>query len=186
MEEALPTRWIELQSLPGHPEMSVFPDRAPKIENCDVPESTEPLTCPKCRYDLTRIPAHYCPECGIELSYEPITVFAAADQSLVWAAAMVLDQNAVSNLIVTGSFDPVLGTFTRRHSLPHIMVPFKFYHEAVQLLDTEFGQREFRTGEKPAKIAPQPDWKCSGCQEHCPESFEVCWKCGLQRPTNTP
>lgn len=186
MEDALPNRWIELQALPGHPEMSLFPDREPKIGNRDITEPDEHLTCPKCKYDLTQIEARYCPECGIELSYEPITVFAAADQSLVWAAAMVLDQNALSNLIVTGSFDPVLGTFTRRHSLPHIMVPFKFYHEAVQLLDIEFGQREFKVGDKPAQPPAQPDWTCSGCQDDNPESFEVCWNCGLQRPANTP
>ncbi len=182
MDDALPSRWIELRELPGHPEMSVFPDRDPKIKNADVPQGQEELRCPKCKYSLTGIAAEYCPECGIELSYEPITVFAGADQSLVWAAAMVLDQNEVSNLITTGSFDPILGMFTRRQSLPHIMVPFKFYHEAVQLLDAAFGQREFKTGEKPAKPDSVPDWACSSCHERNPESFEVCWNCGLQRP----
>ncbi len=182
MDSHLPSRWIELRELPGHPEMSVFPDRAPTIDNADVPEGEEDLHCPKCKYSLARISAEYCPECGIDLSYEPITIFAAADQSLVWAAAMVLDQNEISNLITSGSFDPVLGIFTRRQSLPHIMVPFKFYHEAAQLLDSKFGRREFKTGDKPTTPESTPDWACSGCNEQNPESFEVCWQCGLQRP----
>ncbi len=181
MDDALPTRWIELSELPGHPEMSLFPDREAKINNRDVPHGKENLSCPRCRYDLTGIPAVYCPECGIELSYEPITVFAAAEQSLVWAAGMVLDQHEISNLIVSGSFDPVLGTFTRRQSLPHIMVPFKFYHEAAQILDGEFSRREFKSGEKPPQAEAMPDWPCTSCTEQNPESFEVCWSCGLQR-----
>jgi hypothetical protein len=182
MDEALPSRWIELRELPGHPEMSVFPDRDPKIQNRHAPQGRESLNCPKCRYLLTGIGAEYCPECGIELSYEPITVFAAADQSIVWAAAMVLDQNEITNLIATGSYDPVLGIFTRRQSLPHIMVPFKFYHEAVQLLDSEFGKREFKTGDRPERPIQAPDWTCSSCQEESPGSFELCWQCGLRRP----
>lgn len=182
MDKTLPTRWIELRELPGHHEISVFPDRPPKVQNSNVPEGEEP-DCPKCRRSLNGRTAKYCPDCGIELSYEPVTAFAAADQSLVWAAAMVLDQNEVSNLIVTGSVDPVLGTFTHQQSLPHIMVPFKFYHEAVQLLDNEFGQRMFKTGQQPPKPKTHPDWPCTGCQEHNPESFDVCWNCGLLRPT---
>jgi len=86
--------------------------------------------------------------------------------------------------MTSGSYDPVLGIFTSRRSLPHIMVPFKFYHEAVQLLDAEFGQRVFKTGDRPTKVTTAPDWSCSGCQEENPESFEVCWNCGLQRPDN--
>ncbi|MEZ6085793.1 MAG: hypothetical protein R3E58_18045 [Phycisphaerae bacterium] len=182
MDDSLPSRWIELRELPGHPEMSVFPDRDPKIQNRYAPDVGEDLKCPKCHYLLTGIGAEYCPVCGIELSYEPITVFSAADQSLVWAAAMVLDQNEISNLMTSGSYDPILGIFTSRQSLPHIMVPFKFYHEAVQLLDTQFGQRLFKGGEKPSKLPEGPDWACSSCEEENPVSFEVCWNCGLQRP----
>jgi len=183
MDEAIHDRWQQFRDLPNHPEMSVFPDREPVIRNEDVLEGGETFDCPKCGYSLIGIRADYCPECGIAVDYEPVTVFTAADLSLVWAAAMVMDQAAISNMIVTGSFDPIIGLFTSRSSMPHLMVPFKFIHEATALLEKQFGSREFGTGERPAAQESGPDWTCSHCGERNPGTFEVCWQCGQANGT---
>jgi hypothetical protein len=182
MDDAIHARWAQFRDLPTHPEMSVFPDRPPRIRHQDVRATEEALHCPKCDYDLTGSRGDYCPECGIEMAYEPVTVFTAAELSLVWAAGMVLDRAGISNLIVTGSFDPIIGLFTRKTSLPHVMVPFKFYHEAVADLDAEFGRREFKPGERPAPKPATPDWACPACGERNPGGFEVCWQCSAQAP----
>jgi len=179
MDEAIPERWGQFRDLPGHPEMSVFPDRAPTIRHQEVVNADESFSCPKCGYNLTGVSGSYCPECGIALEYEPVTVFTAADLSLVWAAALVLDRAAITNMIVTGSFDPIIGMFARKNSMPHVMVPFKFVYEAADLLQKEFGGREFKVGDQPAtRNQAGPDWKCTRCAESNPASFEVCWQCG--------
>ncbi|MCB9865531.1 MAG: hypothetical protein H6816_02700 [Phycisphaerales bacterium] len=184
MDEAINSRWAQLRDLPGHPEMSVFPDREPRIRHVDALDSEFEFECPKCKYNLTGVSGEYCPECGIALAYEPVTVFTAAELSLVWAAALVLDRAAISNLIVTGSYDPVVGLFSRRSSLPHVMVPFKFIHDAIQLLEAEFGEREFKPGQRPNVQRPHlPDWTCPACSESNPGGFEVCWQCGADAPT---
>ncbi len=185
MSEQVPERWAELQNLPNHPEMSIFPDREPRVRHRDVVGAEASLTCPQCHYNLTGVSGAYCPECGIDLEYEPIEVFQAAEQSLVWAAAMVLDQHEISNLIMLGNPDPIAGIITRRHSNPRLMAPFKFYHEAVQVLEARFGRRSFKAGEHPPRPDSEADWTC-GCGEANPPSFEVCWACGRSRPGEAP
>jgi hypothetical protein len=104
----------------------------------------------------------------------------AASISLVWAAKLALDGVEVSNMIVMGSYDPfMVSTGTR--SMPHVMVPMKFYHEAVEVLDKTFGKRCFPTGEEPRRPPPGGDWVCSGCGESNPGTFEVCWHCSRDR-----
>lgn len=179
MDDGINPRWSAFRDLPNHPEMSVFPDRPPRIRHQDTGGDHE-LACPKCKHNLRGPPGLHCPECGLEVEYEPITVFTAADLSLVWAAAMVLDQNQITNMIVTGSYDAIVGMFSRLASLPHLMAPFKYFHEAVQLLDARFGRREFKNGEQPPPPPPMPSWCCPACQTENPGSFEVCWQCSSQ------
>ena len=181
MADPFTERWEEFRKLPNHPEMSVFPDRPARITHLEAIDSDYEFKCPKCKYSLKGITGTYCPECGTHLEYEPVTVFTAAEQSLVWAAALVMDRHEISNLIVTGSYDPFIGIFTGRGSMPHLMVPFKFFHEAANLLEESFGGRFFKRGERPAKSPEQPPWTCSACGEENPVTFEVCWKCNRER-----
>ena len=181
MADAFESRWGELRNLPNHPEMSVFADRAPRVSHRDVDDAAEKFNCPRCKYSLQGIEPVYCPECGTHVEFEPTVVFTAADQSLVWAAALVLDQHEISNLIVTGSYDPFLGAFAKAGSMPRLMVPFKFVYEAISILDERFGRRMFKPGEAPARPAPEPNWTCPSCSEENPASFELCWNCNAPR-----
>jgi hypothetical protein len=180
MDETLPTRWEQFRDLPSRPEVSVFPDRAPRISHRNV-LTPHGFKCPRCKYDLTGMAADYCPECGTDLAYEPIEIFSAADLSLVWAAAMQLDQNQISNLIVTVNCDPLVSVLTGATGMPRVMVPFKFFYEAVDVLEACFGKRFFRHGEQPPRDAAKTPWTCTGCNEECPGDFEICWNCGRQR-----
>ncbi len=183
MSDAFLARWDEFRRMPNHPEMSVFPDRQPRALTDATRDALGELTCPRCRYSLRGISGVYCPECGLHLEYEPVTVFTAADQSLVWAAALVMDRHEISNLIVTGSFDPFLGMFARASSMPRLMVPHKFYREGVEVLEREFGKRLFKRGETPPRPPASPRWECPGCGEKVPGSFDICWSCSSQRPS---
>jgi hypothetical protein len=185
MTDAFAARWDEFRNLPNHPEMSVFPDRVPCAGFRTGLESAEEIKCPRCKYSLRGIEPVYCPECGTHVEFEPTTVFTAADQSLVWAAALVLDQHEISNLIVTGSYDPFLGAFAKTGSMPRLMVPLKFVYEAISILDGQFGRRVFKPGEAPPRPAPQPSWRCPACSEDNPATFELCWSCGAPRSRNT-
>lgn len=178
MDEAINPRWEQFRELPNHPEMSVFPDREPRIRHQDVLDGEIELECPKCKYNLTGVSGAYCPECGIDIASEPISVFAAGDISLAWAAALVMDRAAISNMIVSGNFDPIIGMFATKSGMTHLMVPMKFVHDAIELLDSEFGKRIFKLGEKPAPKETSPDWICPHCGEENPGGFEICWQCG--------
>jgi hypothetical protein len=179
MKPELPARWVELQQLPNHPEMSVFPDRTPRIAH-EHATGDVAFDCPSCGYDLTGIPPLYCPECGIALAYEPVPVFSSVDRSLAWAAAMVLDQHEVSNLIVVGS-EPIVPVARRRRGRCQVMVPFKFYYEAVAALQARFDRLEYEEGESPRQPDTGPAWTCARCGEKSPGSFDICWNCSAAR-----
>ncbi|MBN1514589.1 MAG: hypothetical protein JXB13_21410 [Phycisphaerae bacterium] len=181
--QELPQRWQDFHDLPYRPEVSVFPDRAPRVSGEDRVDADAALVCPRCKYSMRGIVARYCPECGFILEYEPVTVFAAASVSLIWTARFVLNGVQISNMVVMGGCDPftsLLGT----ESMPHVMVPMKFYHEAVEVLDGVFGGRCFPLGKEPLRPLPGQDWICPACKEANPGTFEVCWHCCQVRPTD--
>jgi hypothetical protein len=182
VDQPLPSRWTRFQNLPNPPEVSVFPDRAPRLHHRHADESFK-LRCPACDYALRGLPGDYCPECGLDLAYEPINVFTAHDLSLVWAAGLLLDREEISNLIVTGGSDILQGMGLSFSGRPRLMVPFKFFSEAVELLDREMGGRDFAAGMRPEAPPAGPPWRCEGCQERNPGSFELCWSCGRVRST---
>lgn len=159
----------------------MFPDREPRITHRSAIGSDIELSCPSCGYSLRGIGAYRCPECGEDLEFEPVAVFCAADLSLVWVAGMVLDRHAISNVIVTSGPDVLGGLFLDKSGMPRLMVPFKFFFEAVALLEQEFGGRMFKAGQKPPPPPQLPDWVCPGCGESNPSAFEICWQCSRER-----
>jgi len=52
--------------------------------------------------------------------------------------------------------------------------------EVVRDEDLETARRLLAASAEAA--AAQVDWRCSGCAEEIPGSFDVCWKCGRGRP----
>lgn len=177
VDASLPYRWTHLRELPNNPQVSVFPDRPPRLTLRDTGDRFD-LRCPHCAYALRGRTANYCPECGLDLAYEPIAVFTAADISLIWAAALILDRAEISNLIAMNAPDVLQPLPTRRAAMPRIMVPFKFFCEAADRLEAEFGAREFALGQGPLRPEVGPAWPCPGCGEENPGNFDVCWHCG--------
>ncbi len=181
MDEAIHPRWAEFGDFPGHPDIWIYPDREPRIRHQDMLSADLAFECPRCAYNLTGVSGEYCPECGIALAYEPVTVFTAADLSLAWAAVLVLDNARISNLLVSSSFDLGLAVLRRKSSYPRVLVPFKFFYEAADLLQREFGAREFGPAAQPIRSGPHlPPWRCSQCGEENPGTFEICWQCASE------
>ncbi len=181
MSDQLTTRWEEFSKLPQNREISTYPDRPARVSHRDSVDSNYELECPRCKHSLTGIPDSCCPECGLLVDYEPVKVFTAYDQSLVWVAAMLMDEHQISNMVNVGSFQVFGGVFEKRKQMPCVEVPFKFFHEAVDLLERKFGKRHFKAGEQPKRPDDTPDWLCPNCREENPGSFEVCWNCGADR-----
>jgi len=177
------SRWQQFRQMPTHPEVSIFPNRKPRLSPKDAVDAPLEGKCPSCHYSLRGIEPRYCPECGLHVEFEPVIVFSAAEHALVAAAGMLMDQHRITNMIVMPeAFDALLGMLGRSKRMPHLMVPYKFLFEAAKLLEDRFGKRTFAAGEKPPRRESGTSWTCPGCNEENPGTFEICWSCGASPP----
>ena len=65
----------------------------------------------------------------------------------------------------------------------NLLVDEQDLEQANALLD-ELEQAPQPTGFDRWGIATNPDWKCGTCEEAAPASFQECWSCGAERPSD--
>ena len=169
-------RWSAFAESIERPDVSIYPDRAPRVSHATRVDSDIHFHCPLCAYDLRGLDSARCPECGMSIAYEPATVFVSADYALAFSAARLLDDHEVTNMISTRIATGAGALAGRLGRVARVMVPRKLFFEAAQLLDEAFGARRFDMGEKPN--LPQPaEWTCPVCDRLNPGSFGLCWYC---------
>ena len=144
------------------------------------------LCCLACGYGLAGLPRHRCPECGRAVVIDehiprgdfPIVIFDGQELVNTPETVELLRRYRIPYQQIRGVIESTIGLGVAMSARCKIGVIRECYFETIDLLRRQaLGQ--------PMPAAPpleQADWKCPGCGEENPGTFECCWNCGEAAP----
>jgi len=65
-------------------------------------------------------------------------------------------------------------------------LPFAAIYPVIWLYDDAEDVRARRIVEDFERVPPGGDWRCTGCGEDNPSTFDLCWRCGVTSPLAGP
>jgi len=154
-----------------------------------IPTPDLGLRCMSCGYPLAGLTKRVCPECGATFDYEAFVPKGDFPMLIVDGEAALLTPDIrdalrrakVPCIELGGLTMDLYGLHSISQSRSLVGVPRSQYFDAV------IAVRSLRDGgvdEPPQDFAI--DWTCAACGEENPGSFEICWQCGGDRPSDAP
>ena len=145
------------------------------------------LLCRGCGYPLAGLSQHRCPECGRQFTLDeyippgdfPFLIYEGKEVRPTLDTIELLNLARIPYMHVMPPGDTVLSSMGLNPDKPrgHLSVPRDLYFQTIHLLR----QRDLgKTIETPSDV-DREDWKCPGCDEENPGTFDLCWSCGRAR-----
>lgn len=148
--------------------------REPTYRCRELPYPDFGRRCAKCHTPLAGAPSHACISCGTE--FDPDDLRPRGDwfslkqgdgNSALWT---ILDEFEIPYIRrdPPRPYTPLGGTIT--------YIPSEFYFDYLFAMQARSGVEARAT-----YLSTKTTWRCKGCGETNPGTFELCWNCGMDR-----
>ncbi len=150
----------------------------------ELPVPDLALHCRHCGYPLRGLGAHRCPECGRAFTLDefippgdfPTLIVEGRELRITPEIEALLRREAILYMDARSPLESIRPMFGPEQPRGRLAVARSEYLRAVWLI-----VRWLRDGIAPAPRTAAADWRCAGCGEENPGTFELCWQCGEER-----